>query len=713
MTPLTAAKIRKGYQKEMRASIWSFVLLLAALPTNAADPVWIDQNLHHLRNDGPAEWSEFPDRAEFAKREFKFDAKPNPNEWTLRLRQQDVKQAWPVLLNGKQLGKLIQDENDQVVYLAIPAKAIVDGENQLVIEQKIGPKTTSDDIRVGEILLDHRTVEEVLQETTIDVKVIDQISREPIPSRIAILNEQGALQTTGSISNEHLAVRAGVIYTSTGDATFSLPSGKYRLIASRGFEYSIDTAEVTLSKDNDSTSTLQLVISRQVDTEGYVACDTHVHSRTHSGHGDATVIERMITLAGEGIELPIATDHNAHINHDPFAKEAKVRQYFTPVIGNEVTTKVGHFNVFPVVDGAIEPDHTLTNWNEIFDEIYQTPRVKIAILNHARDVHSGVRPFGPKLFNSAVGENLDDYAMRFNAMEIINSGATQTDPLQLTHDWMALLNRGRDVTPVGSSDSHDVARYIVGQGRTYIRCDDREAGEIDVEQAVKSFLQGQVMVSYGLATNLRVEDSHGPGELFPVSTDQIDVSVRVLGPNWVTASTVTLYANGIKIRESNISTNVENTGPSGTLWQGSWKLPRPKHDQFLVAIATGPGVESLHWKCAKPYQPTSAAWTASVLGISGAIWLDADGDNRKTSARGYAERLFQASGGDIKKVIGMLEGYDQAVACQVAHLLQENGESPLSPELRSVLREASTATQAGFRQYLEAWRQSELARASL
>jgi len=40
------------------------------------------------------------------------------------------------------------------------------------------------------------------------------------------------------------------------------------------------------------------------------------------------------------------------------------------------------------------------------------------------------------------------------------------------------------VTPVGSSDSHDVARYIVGQGRTYIRCDDRDVAHLDLEAAV-------------------------------------------------------------------------------------------------------------------------------------------------------------------------------------------------------------------------------------
>jgi hypothetical protein len=65
----------------------------------------------------------------------------------------------------------------------------------------------------------------------------------------------------------------------------------------------------------------------------------------------------MITLAAEGIELPIATDHNVNIDHNPFARKMGVRKYFTPVVGNEVTTAVGHFNVFPVRPEVIIPDY--------------------------------------------------------------------------------------------------------------------------------------------------------------------------------------------------------------------------------------------------------------------------------------------------------------------------------------------------------------------
>ena len=85
--------------------------------------------------------------------------------------------------------------------------------------------------------------------------------------------------------------------------------------------------------------------------------------------------------------------------------------------------------------------------------------------------------------------------------------------MQTYRDWFGLLNRGVLMTPVGASDSHDVSRYIVGQARTYIRCNDDQPGEIDVAEAITSFLAGRVLVSCGLLVDITVNDKYGPGDL--------------------------------------------------------------------------------------------------------------------------------------------------------------------------------------------------------
>lgn len=321
--------------------------------------------------------------------------------------------------------------------------------------------------------------------------------------------------------------------------------------------------------------------------------------------------------------------------------------------------------------------------------------------------------------------------MRFNAMEVVNSGATQTDPWRLFRDWMALLNRGRSVTPVGGSDSHDVARHFVGQARTYIRCDDRDPAHIDVKQAVDNFLQGRVMVSYGLLCDISVNGKYGPGELAalprsggatpaeknddetPPREGTVRVAVRVLGPHWVEASEVVLFANGRPIHRATIAPDAGSDLPPGVHWRGVWELPRPGQDVFLTAIAVGPGIEGLYWKTAKPYQPTSPDWTPQVIGCSGAVWLDADGDGRKTAAYDYARRLVAAADGDLARLLVSLQSYDRAVAAQAAHLWQTDGEPLLADEAQAALSQAAAETRAGFREYLEAWRENQIARAGL
>lgn len=677
--------------------------------SSASVPVVIEPRWRHLRQLEPQEWASFPLQPDGKSLEATFAARQNDGEWTLRLRQADVKQVWRVLLNEKPLGELVRDEQEMVIYLPIGRHLLRDGENKLQILSTAQAKDSADDIRVGEIYLEDRPVREWLSQATLEITVLDQQTRSPLPARITLVDERGGLQTTAADSNDRLAVRPGVIYTSDGVARCGIPPGKYTVYAGRGFEYSLAHESFEIKAGDALRRTLS--IRREVPTAGYVACDTHLHTRTHSGHGDSTVVERVITLAGEGIELPIATDHNVHIDYELTARQANVRQFFTPVAGNEVTTPAGHFNVFPVAAGARIPGFRSAQWSDTFRDIFATPGVRVAILNHARDIHAGVRPFGEERFQSVVGEQLDGWPYRFNAMEVINSGATQTDPLQLPRDWMTLLNRGQPITPVGSSDSHDVSRYIPGQGRTYIRCDDRDVGQLDVGLAVDSFVAGRVMVSYGLIAELSVEGKYGPGDLAAVDPPAMGVQVRVLGPSWVSVSRVLLYLNGQLIREEPLARASSGVQESGVLGQATWQLPVPRHDFHLVAIALGPGVSGAYWPTAKPYQPRSPAWNSYVMGVSGAVWIDGDRDGRRTAAREYAERLWHGSKGNLTTYLADLAEFDVATAAHAAHVartagIELDGETWLSHE-----RKAAARLREGFRIYRETWRENERARA--
>lgn len=665
------------------------------------------EGLRHVRTEGPPEWTEFAGQPDVHSIEVEFDSSKNEDDVTLVVQQQDVKQRWNVSLNGKQIGRLRVNENDMLVYFPVPAGSLRQGKNVLQIEQAIQQVAMIDDVRLGNIRLLDRKMESVLSDAFCELTIVEAGSGKSLPSRITIVNGDGTLQSVGASSGDHLAVRPGTIYTSNGSARFGLPAGSYTIIAGRGFEYSVDRIQVSVTPGQSIRRRLQLV--REVATDGWVACDTHVHTLTHSGHGDATVQERMITLAAEGIEMPVATDHNLHVDHRPFAKTAKVDQYFTPLIGNEVTTRIGHVNIFPVDAGQPVPDHKLPSWKALLDDIYSTPGVRVAILNHARDEHSGVTPFGPRLHNAVVGENLEGWHFGFNAMEVVNSSSTQTDILQLFHDWMAVLNRGYRVTPVGSSDSHDVGRHFVGQGRTYIRCDDRDPGNIDVKDAVDKFVRGQVLVSYGLLTKLVMEDKFQSGQIATANGETVRLRVHVLGPHWTNASRILLYRNGQPIAERDI-TRKRSDLPTGVKAVEEFRVPKPPHDAHYVAIAIGPGIEDVYWRTAKPYQPASPDWQSHVIGCSGAVWLDADQDGKTTSAHAYARDIVAEGSGDLSVILKSLEDFDEATAIQAAHMLQDPENSLMNDTNQAAIRNAASQTRRGFQRYLNAWRQSQIAK---
>ncbi|HEX7447376.1 MAG TPA: CehA/McbA family metallohydrolase [Pirellulales bacterium] len=665
----------------------------------------LDGRMHHLRSGDEREWSEFPAEAEGNSLRVTFAANRNDSPLALRIRQRDVKQAWRLRINEYDLGPLPNDECPMTTFWEISTDVLRQGDNILAVNGT-GP---SDDVEIGDVRLIDSPRARALSAATVKVRVVDSDTGQPLPARLTVLEKQGSLCSVAAQSNSRLAVRPGVLYTADGQAEFGVPEGAYTVYAGRGFEYSIDSRQIVATPGGEQQ--LELAIRREVPLDGYVSCDTHVHTLTYSGHGDCSLAERLITLAGEGIELPIATDHNVAIDYLPALRSSAVLGRFTPVIGNEVTTRVGHFNVFPLDATGPAIDHQGGDWSQVFAAIRRAGPRRVIVLNHPRDLHAGFRPFDPRRHLAMTGENLDGWRLEANAIELVNSGAVQSDAWQIVHDWLALLNAGLRIAPVGSSDSHDVARSIVGQARTYIRCRDENPGQIDVAEAIESLLAGRVLVSYGLVADLTVNGVHGPGDVVAADdASQIDLRVRVLGPSWSAADEVVLLMNGTEIRREKIEPPGRTQG--GVKFQASWKLDRPPHDASLVVVAVGPGVAGLFWPTAKPYQPDSPDWKPYTLGATGAIYIDCDGRPGFTSPREFALRLIDETRGDAALLATRLRDFDAATAAQAAAELRRRGELFAGDLLATLMKQGSAVTAAAVRKYVASWKASEAARAS-
>ncbi len=277
--------------------------------------------------------------------------------------------------------------------------------------------------------------------------------------------------------------------------------------------------------------------------------------------------------------------------------------HFRSVVGNEVSTKAGHFNAFPVrPDGAV-PNVQLTNWSELTHNIRSVTGAKVVTLNHPRDVHQSFTPLGPDNFDARIGEFKGRPKFDCDAIEVVTSAAMQSDIMLLYRDWFALLNHGVRITSIGASDTHHVSEFILGQSRTYAVSRASVPSAIDVNEVCDSYLAGRVLVSMGLLTNMRVDDRFAVGDLATELGKEMAVSIEVLGPSWVNADRVELFANGSKVREQTIA---ETKQPRKA--RVTWRLPRPKHDVHLVAIATGPGVTAPFWEFRGPISLHPRSW---------------------------------------------------------------------------------------------------------
>jgi hypothetical protein len=211
----------------------------------------------------------------------------------------------------------------------------------------------------------------------------------------------------------------------------------------------------------------------------------------------------------------------------------------------------------------------------------------------------------------------------------------------------------------------------------------------------------------GLLVQLTVEDKFVAGDIATGLGKDVHVKVSVLGPSWVTATNVALFANGLKVREQTLATTSSpgaRAAKSGVQAELTWTLSRPSHDVHLVAIATGPAVTAPFWAIPRPYQPTSPKWEGCVIGSTNPILLDADGDGSFSSAHDYARRLVAGHSGKPADLVAALRDFDEAVAAQAASLCAAAGRQTGEGDFADALKSAAPPTRRGFAAYAETQR---------
>jgi hypothetical protein len=205
--------------------------------------------------------------------------------------------------------------------------------------------------------------------------------------------------------------------------------------------------------------------------------------------------ERVVTLAGEGIELAVATDHNHQTDYRPLQEAMGLTRWYAPVVGNEVTTDNGRMNAFPLPPGKDVPAYKETDWAKLVDGV-RAKGASVVILNHPRWPEKGKDPLTAFGFDVQRGERRASQPFTFDRLELVNSDAPTQPPDVVLPVWYALLNRGEVFTGAGASDSYAPVKFTFTRDGTtlYVQPGAQSAARLEATAQDRFEIEGAGVV---------------------------------------------------------------------------------------------------------------------------------------------------------------------------------------------------------------------------
>lgn len=367
--------------------------------------------------------------------------------------------------------------------------------------------------------------------------------------RAGVRDEPGAPVRVTIAKPDGTFVRREVV---VGEGRVALPTGAYRVSASRGMEHTAVVADVRIEPEGEAR--FDATLARALDTRGYVATDFHLHTElsTDSAHPVTDAVRQM---AAEGLELVASTDHDFITDLTAVAAPTDVRDWIVAVQGEEVSTvRLGHYGGYPLRRDPARAGGGAVPWfGRSPAEIAAALRARgddvVVQVNHPRLRGSGVfdqigldpitgRAQGdPTAVGLPAGTDLSP--LDFDVIEVWN-GYTRGGNERTFTDWLALRAAGRRFVMVGNSDSHRPDRPP-GAPRSFVRVPDDTRGRVRWEDVRAGLRGGDVSVGAGLFVEVASEDGVRPGGRAIARDGFVSLRVRVQAPPWADCTRLRVY----------------------------------------------------------------------------------------------------------------------------------------------------------------------------
>ncbi len=437
----------------------------------------------------------------------------------------------------------------------------------------------------------------------VDYQILDFATNAPIPGRLLVIGDHPAFPDArvfetsdrlGDVVQFAHSIRGTTTDIGDGaDPALLLPAaGSYRVYASRGTEWSIDSQSLNSTTD----ASLQFTLRQVNPADGYVSSDWHVHQ---VGSPDSNVLsdERIRSAVSAGTEVFAVTDHDYVSDLQPLVEQMGLAQVLRVFPGIEVTPfSYGHFNAWPLEPDDLSPNKGAIDWARgregfamVPGEIFAAMRdrgARMVQVNHPREIgftefqgawsranvkfdYANRTIFGdymnastPNDWLRLPGESL--WSDQFSGLEVWNGfsiadsngdGVRENQKLdRVLRDWLSMLSLGLFVTPAGNSDTHYTIADPVGMPRTYVRVVDDTPSALSSGAIVEDILATQtgansrprdIVITNGPFIDVKVNNMAALGRVFTPNggNGQITVDVTITSPDWAEFDTLEVFAN--------------------------------------------------------------------------------------------------------------------------------------------------------------------------
>lgn len=256
---------------------------------------------------------------------------------------------------------------------------------------------------------------------------------------------------------------------------------------------------------------------------------------THTFHSDGWwTAEGILSNAQQnGLDFVAVTDHNTFSHHAEIDRIAPKYKDLLVLRGEEITTYGGHVNVWGLPrDAWIDFRVTPKNTSQMENILTEAKRLNVpASINH------------PAAFCGGCDWSYGDDWDKFASVEIWNGEWDASDELGLKK-WDALLQRGKRINIIGSSDSH-TPKNPIGLPTTHIGA--KHLTQKDLFNAIyagKVFITENAQMSVGLSAG-----KTGIGEILRAESNK-KVNFKLNTKGFPTDAKVLIISDGAIIAEN-------------------------------------------------------------------------------------------------------------------------------------------------------------------